>query len=414
MLPLPWETTSGEPQRTQRPHRKSRLGCKVCKARKIKCDESRPVCGQCIKRFPNPEEECEFEVLSPPLARTPSSAVSPASMNDSIASIQSQNASRAVELRLFHHYSTSTCHTMPLAEEEVGREMWAVEVPNVAFDHPYVYSAVLAVAALHLLTDNPNDVSLQTATYQYIDESLSGYRNELANINSDNALAVFTASILLGLNARLRYRCLGNNPPPYTLPLEFLHLQRGTKEIFYHTNLIIAGSSTKKWVDIRSDLRGEPIPRPVETSAPYLNPKGLEFPSDKLLLWWDSSNSLSIPAERKAVYDATLAYLAGLKDGIGFHEEMRWIQRRLTWLIHGIPREFVGYLEEGDPLAIAILSRFYALLKYVDESWWIVGSAEFEVLGMASLVGEEWKWAMEWPLQVLKVAVRVGLESIEL
>lgn len=316
MLPVPWETTSGEPQRTQRPHRKSRLGCKVCKARKIKCDESRPVCGQCIKRFPNPEEECEFEVLSPPLARTPSSAVSPASMNDSITSLQSQNASRAMELRLFHHYSTSTCHAMPLAEEEVGREMWAIEVPNIAFDHPYVYSAVLAVAALHLLTDNPNDVLLQTATYQYIDESLSGYRNELSNINSDNALAVFTASILLGLNARLRYRCLGNNPPPYSLPLEFLHLQRGTKEIFYRTNQVIAGSGAKKWVDIRTDLRGEPIPRPIETSAPYVNSHGFEFPSDRFLFCWDSSISLSIPSERKAVYDAALKYLAGLKDGM--------------------------------------------------------------------------------------------------
>jgi len=303
---------------------------------------------------------------------------------------------------------------MPLAEEEVGREMWAIEVPNIAFDHPYVYSAVLAVAALHLLTDNPNDVLLQTATYQYIDESLSGYRNELSNINSDNALAVFTASILLGLNARLRYRCLGNNPPPYSLPLEFLHLQRGTKEIFYRTNQVIAGSGAKKWVDIRTDLRGEPIPRPIETSAPYVNSHGFEFPSDRFLFCWDSSISLSIPSERKAVYDAALKYLAGLKDGMGYHDELRWIQRRLTWLIHGISREFVAYLEEGDPLAIVILSRFFALLKYVDESWWIAGSAEFEVLGMASLVGDEWKWAMEWPLEVLKVAVRVGAENMAL
>ncbi|KAH7356794.1 hypothetical protein BKA65DRAFT_423315 [Rhexocercosporidium sp. MPI-PUGE-AT-0058] len=407
MLPLPWET-SGE-QRTQRPHRKSRLGCKVCKARKIKCDEKRPgPCGPCIKRFPNPEEECEFEVLSPPLARTPSSAVSPASITDSI---NGTHSSRAMELRLFHHYSTTTCHTMSLCEEEAGREMWVVAVPKIAFEHPYVYSAVLAIAALHLLSDNPNDVSLQTATYQYIDESLSGYRNELVSITSENALAVFTASILLGINARLRYRCLGSNPPPYTLPLNYLHLQLGIKEIYFETDQFIKDTSVRNYIDLRPDLRPKAVVKNSEMFPLNVNRNGFEFPHDALLISWDS---LSISSERVPIYSAALKYLLGLKDSIGFHEEIRWIQRRLAWLVHGVPREFVGYLEEGDPLAIVILARFFALLKYVDEPWWISGTAEFEVRGMANLVGDEWSWAMEWPLQVLDVAVRVGLENRDL
>jgi hypothetical protein len=29
-----------------------------------------------------------------------------------------------------------------------------------------------------------------------------------------------------------------------------------------------------------------------------------------------------------------------------------------------VPAGFVGLLEEGDPLALAILARFFALLKY--------------------------------------------------
>ncbi|KAH6722229.1 hypothetical protein BKA61DRAFT_171026 [Leptodontidium sp. MPI-SDFR-AT-0119] len=409
MLPFPWET-SGE-QRTQKPHRKSRLGCKVCKARKIKCDERRPICGPCIKRFPNPEEECEFEVLSPPLARTPSSAVSPASIADSITGSIAQNASRAMELRLFHHYSTTTCHTMSLCEEEAGREMWVVAVPTIAFEHPYVYSSVLAIAAGHLLSENPNDVSLQTATYQYIDESLSGYRNELASITSENALAVFTASILLGINARLRYRCLGCNPPQYTLPLDYLHLQLGTKEIYFETDQYIRDSSVRKFIDMRPDLRPEARPVSFEMFPMNVNRNGFEFPHDPLLSSWEL---LPTSPESVSIYATTLAYLSELRESIGFHEEIRWIQRRLAWLVHGIPREFVGFLEEGDPLAIVIMSRFYALLKYVEEPWWIRGTADFEVRGMASLVGDEWNWAMEWPLKVLDVAVKVGLENRDL
>lgn len=298
---------------------------------------------------------------------------------------------------------------MALCEEDAGREMWVVAVPKIAFDYPYVYSAVLAIAALHLLSENPNDVSLQTATYQYIDESLSGYRNELGSITNENALAVFTASILLGVNARLRYRCEGSNPPPYTLPLDYLHLQMGIREIYFETDQYIRDSVVRGYTDMRPDLRTEPTPDSFEMLPLNVNRNGFQFPHDALLSSWES---LPISPERAPIYAATLGYLSGLRDSIGYHEELRWIQRRLSWLVHRIPREFIGYLQEGDPLAIVILSRFYALFKYVDAPWWwIVGTAEYEIRGMAGLVGDDWSWAMAWPLEVLEVAVTVGLEN---
>ena len=43
-------------KRARRTHRKSRLGCQPCKQRKIKCDESNPVCTNCVRR----EIECKF------------------------------------------------------------------------------------------------------------------------------------------------------------------------------------------------------------------------------------------------------------------------------------------------------------------------------------------------------------------
>ncbi|KAJ6094228.1 hypothetical protein N7467_003073 [Penicillium canescens] len=32
----------------RRAHLKSRLGCRVCKQRKVKCDERKPVCDRCV------------------------------------------------------------------------------------------------------------------------------------------------------------------------------------------------------------------------------------------------------------------------------------------------------------------------------------------------------------------------------
>ncbi|KAL4874932.1 hypothetical protein BJY04DRAFT_202931 [Aspergillus karnatakaensis] len=35
------------PKATRKFHRKSRTGCLECRARRIKCDETRPSCGNC-------------------------------------------------------------------------------------------------------------------------------------------------------------------------------------------------------------------------------------------------------------------------------------------------------------------------------------------------------------------------------
>ena len=60
----------------------------------------------------------------------------------------------------------------------------------------------------------------------------------------------------------------------------------------------------------------------------------------------------------------------------------------------------MGLLEEGDPIALAILARFFALLKYIEELWGLKGTAEFEVRGLAGLVSEDWEWIMKWPLEI--------------
>lgn len=46
-----------------------------------------------------------------------------------------------------------------------------------------------------------------------------------------------------------------------------------------------------------------------------------------------------------------------------------------------VPAGFVGLLEEGDPLALTILARLFALLKYIEELWW---------LKVPSLKSEDW------------------------
>ncbi|KAK0385593.1 hypothetical protein NLU13_6771 [Sarocladium strictum] len=53
-----------KPFHSKRPHKKSRAGCKNCKARKVKCDEARPTCRSCKLR----KAECIYPDPSPATA----------------------------------------------------------------------------------------------------------------------------------------------------------------------------------------------------------------------------------------------------------------------------------------------------------------------------------------------------------
>jgi hypothetical protein len=130
----------------------------------------------------------------------------------------------------------------------------------------------------------------------------------------------------------------------------------------------------------------------------------LEFPDDPFLDLWDDP---SLPSERREIYNGAIGYLEHIKSRIRAGEQSHWVQRRLAILPGEVPRGLVGLLEEGDPRTLAILARFFALLKYIDEPWWLKGTAEFEVKGLAGLVSEDWKWSMQWPLDMLECGAEV-------
>lgn len=54
-------STAPKQTRQRRAHTKSRLGCDVCKRRRIKCDESFPQCSRCIIN----RSECSYKSFTP-------------------------------------------------------------------------------------------------------------------------------------------------------------------------------------------------------------------------------------------------------------------------------------------------------------------------------------------------------------
>ncbi|KAL2178837.1 putative transcription factor [Thermothelomyces heterothallicus CBS 202.75] len=220
----------------RRSHKKSRSGCRRCKARKIKCDEVHPRCGNCVKHgvpcdFEHPEVLAELQAAAAAAAAdspsTPGSTAnyrSPASRHGSIMSGASAGSSgsaplcrppptpsvsqttppghRLLELRLMHHYTAMTCKTFTFTAP-VTEDIWKITVPNLAFSgSQHLADAILAVAALHLRSMMPNDKELIRASHAYMAASLAEYSAALTKgINSSNAESLFLTSALIAFQS---------------------------------------------------------------------------------------------------------------------------------------------------------------------------------------------------------------------
>lgn len=113
---------------------KSRNGCRSCKARKIKCDESKPRCQNCIFR----RRSCEYKSSSLPADLT---------SNQSLTKLllPSSPFGTTLQGRYFHHFLTITHPFLPSNNEDV----WKKHIPQFATYNEAVMSAILGLSAAH-------------------------------------------------------------------------------------------------------------------------------------------------------------------------------------------------------------------------------------------------------------------------
>ncbi|KAF4510816.1 hypothetical protein G6O67_002679 [Ophiocordyceps sinensis] len=121
---------------------KSRRGCYNCKRRRIKCQETRPSCGHCVKTG----LKCEYPSL-PQIIHQPHHQIPLFSLQD---------------MRLFQHFLTQCYPHHPLKQEE----KWTHEIPCIAHHHEFLMHAILGFAASEL-TRTDDSSSLVTAAMNH-------------------------------------------------------------------------------------------------------------------------------------------------------------------------------------------------------------------------------------------------------
>ncbi|KAF8848055.1 hypothetical protein BDZ45DRAFT_754258 [Acephala macrosclerotiorum] len=401
------------PERPRRSFKKSRRGCKTCKARKVKCDEQRPICANCCRRHPG-LTSCDFEQFievssqaiecstsQKRVKATPQRSIQP-SLTLHPSGLSSSDGSRVLELRLMWHYTSSTCTQLPSRQTSQGNYVWSTDIPRLAFHSELVLSALLGISALHHWALTPEDPTLSYAAGYYFDKAVRNHRIALSNVDKYSAEAVLATAIIICHHTWLSAH-RAKSTEAYEIPLQTYHMARGIQVLFDQMYPWLRGSPYLWYIE------SQPVLEATESSCqePWMTTA-----REDLARLSDTFEYKDVSASDKIVYEKMVMELTSMCHSISTGVAMHNIQRRVATMPLRLPPRFLELVEAKDPRALGLLARNLSLLKVIDSIWWLHGLepsqpvAEQAIVGILAMLPHEWLWIMEWPLEIISGEVR--------
>ncbi|KAH6973229.1 hypothetical protein EDB80DRAFT_743245 [Ilyonectria destructans] len=391
-------STSGQGEfRSRRRHHKSRAGCRQCKSRRVRCDENRPNCGNCIKR----EITCEYFDMrysianhrkSPPriLPRSHQTqnevAISPIHSTQEYTRIASSGfissqdlfstsvrtrSERLLDLRLFHHYLEMTTRS---TDFQVTWSFWIVEE---AVQSPHVMDALLGFSAFHLRRYDKFDQSLREASHRFMARAIEHHREQLREgFNEKNATRSAAICALVSVHASVNNSYLVPEGGP-RLPLHWFHSFQTGLRVVHMAQSFIQDSKLSRQFQGLTSLEQVMMQGTCNDKFNFL----LEYP--------DTQGSLdedSLPA-----YSQAVALLSSLYSDLQHAKPL--------FFFVAVPSRFVDLLAAKDPRALAILGYFFMVVKKGRQFWWIDGAPEHEFATIMTFLPSHWWPVMSWAMQ---------------
>ncbi|OQE01628.1 hypothetical protein PENVUL_c042G05930 [Penicillium vulpinum] len=367
----------------RRSHKKSRNGCRWCKARKVKCDETRPHCNNCVKHG----IQCLFDE-GPGSARQSGSPsiLSTSSAQSPVCSGENTPPMGMPEMALLHHFSTSTCYT--ISRNPILHTVWQIRIPQVSFSSPFVFRAIIALSALHLAHMKPefHDHYVSQAELHH-NTALQMVSAILPNVNKENCQSIYLFSILTCIiscaKPRIRHDFWANSDRD----IEWLTLFRGTTHIIMSSDnslktgllapMFAIGHRKKLARDARSD-------RPTPPFLLVL----------KQLLQDTVQDRDELECYHKSIDDMAMSFAT--VDEIGSNNcETSDI---FIWLLR-VSDQYFAYFQQRTPEAMVIFGYFCVVMKEMEWAWWMQGFSVHTISGIYYLLDEEHRCWLQWPMQ---------------
>ncbi|KIN00648.1 hypothetical protein OIDMADRAFT_84100, partial [Oidiodendron maius Zn] len=271
---------------------------------------------------------------------------------------------------------------------------WQTRVPLLTFQSEIILDVILAIAALHLQSLEPDDKNLATATAHYLNKAIAKHRLALVQIDASNAEALLVAAILISTTTWLH---LHRSHPheQYEPPIHAYQMIKGVSGLYLWQRSLFDRAGYGWFGD----------EEPMEVNPDILESNSFLKSVRKDLTQLTKGLSLQYSRDPKTS-EAAIAYVFQLYAAYATNGPSSHIHRFIGTMPVRLPPEFLQLLANHDPLAMALLARALILLKVLDYAWWIQGPCDHDVLtydlrGMCSLMPPDCLWSMDWPLSIL-------------
>lgn len=303
---------------------------------------------------------------------------------------------RATELRVLHHYITHFAPQQPrwgrFGLTEID-QFFMVDILQLGFSHEAILSGLLGLSACHYLSLAPEDQDIKNAAREYLVRATRIQAHLLSGINKNTVQVALLVSVLLFGILKSRAN-LVEAKELYRPPLEVLQMLRGLGAL-YHRSLSFLPNDNHvvQFIQVR--------PKDIDANETSEQVMPINILTDLLKLR-QKLNTVCSPNAKK-IYIHAIDNYHSLLIALLREEDPYWTSRRLYVMLGDCSQGFDDLLRLEEPLALAILARFMALMKLCDGPRYHQGVAEYEVSGIASLMPTEWQWSMEQPFRLLQI-----------
>ncbi|KAI5245065.1 hypothetical protein E4T42_06953 [Aureobasidium subglaciale] len=339
-------------ERQRKTHKKSRAGCDQCKKRHYKCDEGKPSCGGCAKR----KVECSFTT-----AQSPGSDVSvntkvfnAISHNITDYDGNSESSLPMADLELLHQSMTSTAYTIT-PDHKPNKDEGKLPL---RFD--YLMHSTLALAALHLYSEQPHRLELLSRAASHQHAALSLVRPHIIDGTPEHSQAIlgFAAITSIFALAEPAYdpRGLGLVRDPVDELLNSFHLGRGIKTILTQKWHVLQHNESIQKVAVLTDYTALiPTLDNVYPAYPILRGVISQHCHD------DEAASCLHAAQTVFHYMAIME---------AHHQEVPGPMYIQMWPID-VSTVFLDMLADRHSIALIVLAHYAALMRTRSNTWWL-------------------------------------------
>lgn len=419
-------------QAHRRTHRKSRMGCGMCKTRKVKCDEGKPRCGNCMDRNekcvyiapthsrprrpvtfqtssrssdsggshpatpPEVYDDGEFDEIIPRSGpEYTTNRVIKVDLSPHFALIPGRPGRPTNEAKLLHHWVTVTCSGVRFPNRSSTAELMREAIPQLAASYPFLQDALLACAAVHLIDRTAVEPQslIGSASSKYFTKALLSFQQILAEPEkvAESAEAVFATSMLIALWNGMNAFHHSNKDEFYDDFVRFFRMSQGTKTVGYNYWDLLDGTRCRRLIEARegATVLDEELPE-------FLRNERLMLISSRVKDGIDEEDS--DPALRE-VYRITMNLIEWVHAALLIPTNtISELAGRVNTFPTMCPGAFVSLLAKKDERAIAIAAHYMATACKVDNySWFLAGGKMKRYIRVLCSMVRRKEWVV-WPL----------------